>query len=212
MKRVIVFLSVFLVLILAGCNELSGVAELSDEYEGAELTGPAPDFNLFDQNNELVRLSDNRGKIVILTFMESRCQEVCPLTASELRKAYQTLGSNGDSVVLIGINVNVEANKIDDVSEATLKWHLDEIPNWHFLTGTEVDLKPVWEAYGVAVVATTDGEEEIMHSTGVFLIDEEGEMVRYISVPMDEEGVPQIASSLSELIVKHVQALLDLRK
>lgn len=212
MKRVIGFWLVFGVLILAGCKELSGAVNPSDEYEGAELTGPAPDFDLVDQNNERVRLSDYRGKIVVLTFMESRCQEICPLTANELRKAHQALGNNGNSVVFIAINVNVEANKTEDVSEATRKWHLDEIPNWHFLTGTEAKLKPAWEAYGVAVAAHTNEGEEIMHSPGVFLIDEEMRQVRYISVPTDQEGVPQLASSLSELIVKQVQILLESRK
>lgn len=125
------------------------------------LTGPAPDFDLVDQNNEPVRLSDYRGKIVVLTFMESRCQEICPLTANELRKVHQALGNNGNSVVFIGINVNVEANKTEDVSEATLKWSLDEIPNWHFLTGTEAELKPVWDAYGIVLVIPTNGERKL---------------------------------------------------
>jgi cytochrome oxidase Cu insertion factor (SCO1/SenC/PrrC family) len=54
----------------------------SDSYEGTELSGKAPDFRLMDQHGDLVSLSDFKGKVVVLTFFDSQCQDVCPLTAA----------------------------------------------------------------------------------------------------------------------------------
>lgn len=60
-------------------------------YEGTELSGEAPDFQLTDQNGSVVNLSDFRGKVVVLTFMDSKCQDTCPLTAAHFREAYRQL-------------------------------------------------------------------------------------------------------------------------
>ena len=143
-------------------------------YEGTELTGEAPDFQLADQNGSAINLSDFRGKVVVLTFMDSKCKDTCPLTGAHFRKAYQQLKQDEASrVVFLGVNVNVEANAVADVSETTHAWHMDEIPSWHFLTGSREDLERVWKDYGVAAIPNSDGS--ITHTPGTFLIDPSGQ-------------------------------------
>ena len=56
-------------------------------YEGTELAGSAPDFQLLDRNGASVALSNFLGNMVVLTFLDSRCTDVCPLTALHLRLA-----------------------------------------------------------------------------------------------------------------------------
>jgi cytochrome oxidase Cu insertion factor (SCO1/SenC/PrrC family) len=53
------------------------------QFKGRDFSyGPAPDFRLADQDSQLVSLSDQRGKVVVLTFMYTNCRDVCPLTAA----------------------------------------------------------------------------------------------------------------------------------
>ena len=172
-------------------------------YQGTELSGEAPDFQLTDQNGTLISLSDFRGKVVVLTFMDSICEDTCPLTAAQFRQAYRQLDQNeANQVVFMGVNVNSESNAVADVAEITKTWHLEEIPNWHFLTGNREELAAVWKAYDVAVVPTTDGNE-IMHTPGVFLIDPSGQKRWYISTPDSAD----LTLPLSELLLKHVREL-----
>lgn len=97
-------------------------------YQGAELSGEALDFQLTDQNGSLVNLSDFRGKVVVLTFMDSECTDTCPITAAQFRAAYRQFDQSETSqVAFIGANVNVEVNKVSDIAEITKTWHLDEI-------------------------------------------------------------------------------------
>src|SRR5688500_3063849 len=85
-------------------------------YQGTELSGNAPDFQLTDQNSSTVRLSDFRGKVIVLTFMDSKCTDTCPLTAAHFREVYSHLDQNeSDQVVFLGVNVNVEASAVADV-------------------------------------------------------------------------------------------------
>lgn len=174
-------------------------------YEGTALTDPAADFRLVDHNGATVALSDFLGQVVVLTFLDSQCQETCPLTATHLRLAHQMLSDEATSVVFIGINVNLEANMVADVLATTKKWRLDEIPTWHFLTGSAEELEPVWQAYDIMVIPEQD---EIQHTPGVFLIDPTGQKRWYVSTPFDETGSAQWTAPLSDLLVKHIQELL----
>ena len=177
-------------------------------YEGTEMSGKAPDFRLTDQNGSVINLSDFRGKVVILTFMDSKCKDTCPLTAAQLRQAYRQFDRNeADQVAFIGINVNNEANTIADVYEITKTWHLDEVPIWHFLTGSRQDLEAVWKDYRIAVAPDADGNE-IMHTPGVFIIDPSGQKRWYISTPFSEPRDTELALPLDELLVKHVREIL----
>jgi len=175
-------------------------------YEGTELTGTAPDFKLMDQNGSFVSLSDFRGKVVVLTFMDSKCKDTCPLTAVHFRETYRQLDKNeADQIVFLGINVNVEAGTVTDVLETTRAWHLDEIPSWYFLTGSLDSLEPVWADYGVSAAPNPDGHS-IMHTPGTFLIDPLGLKRWYISTPFSDENDSVLP--LSELLLKHIREIL----
>lgn len=179
---------------------------VSNVYQGTALDGPAPDFRLVDQNGKNVALSDFLGRVVVLTFMDSQCQESCPLTASHLRTAYQTLGSDA-AVTFIGVNVNVQANRVADVMATTQRWRLNEMPAWHFLTGSQAELELVWKAYHVAVYPPSPGGE-LIHTPGVYLIDQRGQQRWYVSTPFDETGASVGIAPLSDLLVQHIRALL----
>jgi len=186
---------------------LSAPLRGAQPYEGTELSGAAPDFKLTDQHGSSVALSDSRGKLVVLTFFDSRCTDVCPLTAAQLLQAYQKLNrSEVDQIVFLGVNVNVRFNSVSDAMDTTQRWHLDQIPNWHFLTGNAEELMPVWSAFGVSVNPQSSGE--IMHTPGVFLIDQNGQERWYISTPYDQYGASQGTAPLGDLIVEHLRELL----
>jgi len=199
-------LAILFALFTAACTVQSASPNSSNVYEGTALSGLAADFRLVDQNGIQMALSDFRGQVVVLTFLDSQCQDVCPLTAVHLRTANQMLGDEAASVVFLGVNVNVGANTVADVAAITQNWRLDEIPTWHFLTGSAEELEPVWKAYGIAVVP---GQDEIQHTPGIFLIDQTGHKRWYVSTPFDEAGTPQWTAPLSELLVKHIRELLS---
>lgn len=60
---------------------------------------PAPDFALSDQNGRLIRLSDFRGKYVLLDFWASWCKP-CRALQPKLKALYEALNSTGKFVIL----------------------------------------------------------------------------------------------------------------
>lgn len=193
------------VIIIAGvfvCSYFSRQNSTS-QYQGTKLGGEAPDFQLINQHGSQIKLSDFRGQVIILTFMDSVCTDTCPLTAAQFRQVYRQFDQNeARRVVFIGINVNTEANEVSDVAEITKTWHLDEIPSWHFLTGSSEDLRLVWTKYEVAVSPSVNGNE-IMHTPGVFLIDPSGQKRWYISTPYSTDST----LPLSELLLQHIHEM-----
>ena len=196
--------------VIVGALIYFSLSSLDDtqRYEGTELSGEAPGFQLTDQNASVMSLSDFQGKVVVLTFMDSKCTDTCPLTAADFREANRQLNQDeAKQVVYLGVNVNVEASTVADILETTQEWRLDEIPSWHFLTGSQDALEPVWKDYGVSAAHNPDGNS-IMHTPGVFLIDSLGQQRWYISTPFSEEGIRDLTLPLSELLLKHIREIL----
>jgi protein SCO1 len=207
MKPGRIWLALALVILIGASVYYFVSSHNTQTYDGTELSGESPDFQLIDQNSSQVNLSDFRGNVVVLTFMDSKCIDTCPLTAAHFREVYRQLTENeARQVVFLGVNVNVEENAVSDVLESTHAWRLDEIPNWHFLTGSQEVLEPVWKDYGVSATHSHDGSS-IMHTPGTFLIDPLGQQRWYISTPFSSDT--DLTLPLSELLLKHIREMMQ---
>jgi protein SCO1/2 len=185
----------------------AGFQGLPSSYEGTkldQLDGPAPGFRLLDQNGASVSLADFRGKVVVLGLLDPDCTDICPIYAYHYRLAYQALGQDAAKVAFLAFNSNDEKTSVADVMGATRKWGVDEIPTWHFLTGSPEELRAAWKSYGMvgSSLPKPGKPDEKAHSPANFVIDQAGRRRWYLSTNF--EGGPP----LSALIVKHVKALL----
>ncbi|MBI3953604.1 MAG: SCO family protein, partial [Chloroflexi bacterium] len=128
-------------LVITGCrSELVPSGQVA-VYQGTQIVGRAEDFKLTDHHGAAVAPSDFRGRVVVLAFLDPKCTDVCPLTALNFRTVNEGLGPNAASMVFLAVNVNSAVNSVDDMAAATVKWGVDKLPNWHFLTGSEDELQ-----------------------------------------------------------------------
>jgi len=56
------------------------------------IAGPAPDFELVDQFNNPVNMSQFKGKVVVITFVYTYCPEICPAVTYQMSKLSEELG------------------------------------------------------------------------------------------------------------------------
>lgn len=186
----------------------TGTPETSN-YVGTPLTGAAPDFHLMNQNGAEISLSDFRGNIIVLVFMDSTCVDVCPLISFHLRAVYQQLTAKSDEatpVVFIGVNVNANNNTPQDVFQFTINNGLNTIPTWHFLTGSLDQMQKVWKAYNITVEPSEENEA-ILHTPGLYLIDQNGEKAWYVAVPVRNNSTWE-GPSLGKLLEDRINELL----
>jgi protein SCO1/2 len=193
-----------LTLLVVGALAACQVSAEGQSYKGTELPDRpfAPDFHLVDQAGRAAALSDSRGEPVVLTFLDSRCVDVCPLTAVMLRETAKALGASSGQVAFLGVNTNSFAAEVEDVRLWTEENRLGEIAGWRFLTGSPRELEAVWQAYFIAVEATT--ARDVTHGAGIYLIDRQGRERWYFGVDPDASAV----ASMSRTLTQRIQALL----
>lgn len=126
----------------------------------------APGFTLPDQNGQLVSLRAERGRPVVVAFMDPLCKRVCPTEGRELSAAESQLAPAQRPVLLI-VSVNPLATPADAVAAAH-KWGITG--NWHWLLGPPEQLAPVWRAYDITVIPRLGN----LHSTAIYLVDRNG--------------------------------------
>lgn len=162
----------------------------------------APGFMLLDQNGRPASLAQFRGKVVVLTFIDPYCEEICPLTTESMVQALQLLGPAASQVQLLGIDANPLATRVSDVAAYTRAHELQG--RWLFLTGSLAQLKRVWQSYHVYVAAV---HNHIDHEAVVFVIGPRGHERNVYSTQMSYEGVTEqahlLATSIARLLPGH---------
>lgn len=111
----------------------------------------APAIDLVDQRGAPFSLGSVAGRPVVLTFLDPRCADICPVEISELRHAAQSLGGIARSIVFVVVNADPAARAVAALRSAIVNDGLDRLPDAYFLTGPLSALVKVWAAYGVTV-------------------------------------------------------------
>ncbi len=175
------------------------VARVNPDVDvGSPASGAlAPDFELRDQKGRLTSLREFRGKVVLLTMIDSHCTTICPMTTESLVEALRMLGPAAAHVQLIGINANPLALRVADVADYT-RAH-DMQGKWRFLTGSLAQLERVWQGYHVYVAAI---HNDIDHDPAIFLIGSHGRERREYLTQLSYEGVAQQAQILAQGIAR----------
>ena len=105
---------IFLLTLLIVCLPLSALAWSGNSQGGrvGAIAGlAAPDFTLENLQGEKVRLSDLRGKVVIVNFWATWCPP-CRLEMPSMEALYQTFKE--DDLVLLAVNVEQDGRESVD--------------------------------------------------------------------------------------------------
>jgi protein SCO1/2 len=137
-----------------------------------EVITPVADFALTDQDGKPFHFKDNRGKLVLTTFIFTSCPDVCPLLTAKFAAIQRALDENkSKDYMLLSISTDPERDSASALKEYAGRFRAD-LRNWFFLTGTRQDLAKVWKIFGVNVTKTQSGD--VNHTTLTTLIDRQG--------------------------------------
>ena len=163
---------------------------------------PAPDLTLVNQFGQQMSLSQFRGKVVMLSFEDSECTTVCPLTTQSMVLGKELLGKAGSSVQLLGVDANPDAIKVANVMDYSRVHGM--VNQWDFLTGSLAQLKSTWKAYNVDVQIESG---QIDHTPALYIIDQQGREQKVYLTQMAYSSITQsaqvLASELASLLPSH---------
>ena len=179
-----------LCLMLPGCT-----APFEDEIDifyGQDLPLDDPeydldDFSLMNFDGNMTNLSDYEGQVLIVSFVYSRCPDVCPIVSANLRWVAEQLPDD------YGTNFSIIAITVDpwwDTSSVLADYAMRQAIDWPHLTGEVEAMQPIWESFhvGLQTYLNTSATEEnsteenqtsgrhhpdylVDHSTATIIID-----------------------------------------
>jgi cytochrome oxidase Cu insertion factor (SCO1/SenC/PrrC family) len=130
----------------------------------------APDFALRSYRGELVRMRELRGKVVLVTFIDTACTEKCPIIASQVAAGLRLLpGPARAQVVALALTVDPRVDSPRSARRFLTQRHAAELD---FLLGSAKQLRPIWKAFYV-VAAPETGSSNI-HSADARIFDRRG--------------------------------------
>jgi cytochrome oxidase Cu insertion factor (SCO1/SenC/PrrC family) len=139
-------------------------------------------FELLDYTGVRVSREDLKGKVVLLTFLESKCKEACPIIASQVARTIERLPpEERRQVVAVAISTHPTDDNPASV-RAFLRAQRAE-GKIHYLVGSEQELRPVWQRFGV--LSALDSGDADTHSASVHLYDRSGEWVASLHPGID---------------------------
>lgn len=179
MKKLILLAAGILIITVMGCNKKSEESKdlnIGNYAPNEERTviQPAPDFELKSTDGKTVKLSDYKGKIVILDFWATWCPP-CRKGIPDLIDIQKEFGKD---VVVLGISVDADTknNVVPFIKDSGINY-----------TVAYADDEVVQKYGGIESIPTS------------FVIDKKGNIVdRHIGLVPKEEYIKQIKELLTD--------------
>jgi protein SCO1 len=185
MDRKIIWVGLVSFLLIAAVTAGVFLFSKPDAFRGTTYGEPYPvaaEIELTRADGTHFRLSDMRGKIVMLFFGYTSCPDICPTTMAELKQALEKAGDKANQVQVIFVTVDPQRDTPERVQEYVNHFNSEFIG----LSGSESELAKVWHDYGV-FREIADGSSAagylVNHTARVTLIDQQGNL--RVSFPFD---------------------------
>ena len=173
-----------------------------DVETGLVKIGPAPKFELTNQDGKTISNKNYDGKVYVVEFFFSTCPTICPIMNKNMVTIQNEFFGN-PNFGIASITINPEND-----TAAVLKKHAEELgvksTNWHFLTG---DQKYIYEiankGFNLYAGENKNANGGFEHSGLFALIDKEGN----IRCRKDQHGNPILY--YDGLEAKGVKAIIE---
>jgi protein SCO1/2 len=152
-----------------------------------------PDFQLVDQNHQVVSLSQFTGKVVALTFIYTRCPlpDYCLRLSNNFGVLQRRFGNHmGRDFILLTVVIDPVHDQPDALKNYARTWKADP-HNWRFLTGTQSDIQLLCRRFDMAFYPD---EALFVHSFHTVVISRSGHLIANL------EGNTFTAQQLGDLI------------
>ena len=175
---------------------LAACGKTQDDVNLPVYDGIGGDFSLPSTQEKIYALSDQQGKVILLTFGFTHCPDVCPMVLTRLAKVNRKLQEKGigaDRVQTLFISVDPERDTLQHLKEYLAFFN----PDFIGLCGSPEQLSQLTAQYAAFYQKETTKSQDyqVMHTDRIFLIDKRGRLrALYAQGDSDEKMLADIIS------------------
>ena len=155
------------------------------QYHVPAVGDAVPDYPMLNQSGKKIRLSQFRGKVVVLTFIYTRCQmaDFCPKMSRNFAEIDKALAADPKLYAkthLLSISFDPEYDTPKVLRSYgggyTGKFTAETFEHWDFAAPSAADLPKVEQFYDLGV--TGEGVN-VMHSLATVVVGKDGKVAAY---------------------------------
>ena len=160
--------------------------EISEGGRVVKFEMDAPVIDLVNQDGERVTNEDLKGKVVLINFIYTNCQESCPVMVHKFMNISEEMKNElGRDLLLVSITMDPERDSPEVLKEFAGKMDIDT-SKWMFLTGDRDTVGKTLKAFHFYYVKNEDGT--FGHANTIILLDRKGKWkynFSVLTVPVD---------------------------
>jgi protein SCO1 len=146
-----------------------------------------PDYHLVNQDGKAVHLAQYKGKVLLLTFIYTRCPvpEYCTLMSNNFTEIDQELQKDSklyDKTHLLSISFDPEYDTPQVLrsygAAHTGNYNKETFSHWEFVTGDAAEVKKMAEFFGFTYIPEKD---QIVHTLQTVLVGPDEKIVKVYS-------------------------------
>ena len=143
------------------------------------------DATFVDETGAVRRLADWRGKVLVVTFIYTRCplSNFCPLMDRHFKTTQDTIRSEtalSSRVRLLSVSLDPRYD-----TPPVLARHAAELladPEvWSFLTGQANEIATFAKQFGVSIMRGSESDQDIVHNLRTAIIDADGRLTTVLN-------------------------------
>ena len=170
-------------------TETSAAAnEVPAEGVQPKVGDDVPDYRLINQDGKTTSLHSYKGKVLLLTFIYTRCQDPnqCTLMSSNFAAIEQELRKQPElyqktHLLSISFDPTYDTPKVLRSYGAahTGRYSDEDFAHWEFASGTADEVKGVAQFFGLRYyLDASSGQEQVIHSLRTAVIGPDGKVVK----------------------------------
>ncbi|WP_251106653.1 SCO family protein [Alloacidobacterium dinghuense] len=192
-------------------DEIVVIAQAKPDYKPSFFYHPIqpgdqlPDFHLLNQSDKQIRLAQFRGKVLLMTFIYTRCPlaDFCPRMSRNFAQIDKALAADPalyKKTHLLSVSFDPDYDTPQVLrsygSSYTGKYTNETFDHWDFAAPSKADLAPVLRFFDVG--ATPEKDRTITHSLSTLVIGPDGKVFKWY--PTNDWTPDQIVNDVKQLV------------
>jgi protein SCO1 len=176
-------------------------------YHELKSGDPVPDFKLLNQSGQSIHLAQFRGKVLLVTFIYTRCPlpDFCPRMSRNFAQIDRTLAADPplyakSHLLSISFDPGYDTPTVlrSYGGAYTGRYTNETFQHWDFASPSPRELPALTKFF---VVGVTQGEKSTLtHSLSTLVIDPDGKVYRWY--PTNEWTPDQLLSDVKDILVR----------